>query len=116
MVDYPLVWGIYRLYRVGGDVTRTLVNINLFRLVSHHSHSSPVNYLFINMKTKTTAIILSFFLGGFGIQKFYLGQTTAGILYFLFCWTFIPAILAWIDIIKISCMSEEKFNLEYNKK
>lgn len=43
------------------------------------------------MKSKTTAIVLCFFLGGFGIHRFYLGQTGLGILYLIFFWTFIPA-------------------------
>ena len=41
-------------------------------------------------KSKAIAIILALFLGGIGIHKFYLGQAGQGILYLLFCWTFIP--------------------------
>ncbi|MEO0639466.1 MAG: TM2 domain-containing protein, partial [Bacteroidota bacterium] len=33
------------------------------------------------MKSKTTAYLLWFFLGGLGIHKFYLGKAGAGILY-----------------------------------
>jgi len=32
------------------------------------------------MKNKTTAIILSFFLGGLGVDRFYLGYVGTGIL------------------------------------
>ncbi|MEL6628843.1 MAG: TM2 domain-containing protein, partial [Bacteroidota bacterium] len=35
------------------------------------------------MKSKTTAYLLWFFLGGLGIHKFYLGKAGAGILYLL---------------------------------
>lgn len=35
------------------------------------------------MKSKTTATLLAFFLGGLGAHKFYLGQTGQGILFLL---------------------------------
>ena len=35
------------------------------------------------MKSKTTAILLCFFLGFFGIHRFYLGYTLIGIIQFL---------------------------------
>lgn len=66
------------------------------------------------MKSKTTATILCLFLGGFGIHRFYLGQSGIGLLYLLFCWTFIPAILALIDFIRLLLMSDEEFNQKYN--
>lgn len=66
------------------------------------------------MKNKTIAAILAFFLGAIGIHKFYLGKTGQGVLYLVFCWTLIPAILALIDFIMLLVMSEEKFNSTYN--
>lgn len=67
------------------------------------------------MKSKTTATLFSIFLGFIGIHRFYLGQTVLGILYLLFCWTFIPLGIAIIDFIVFASMSEEKFNEKYNK-
>ncbi len=67
------------------------------------------------MKEKVTAAILAFVLGGFGIHRFYLGQTALGFLYLLFFWTFIPAIAAFIDFIIFLTESEESFNAKYNK-
>lgn len=66
------------------------------------------------MKSKTTATVLCLFLGGFGIHRFYLGQTGLGILYLIFCWTFVPAFIALIDLIILLLMSEETFNQKYN--
>ena len=41
---------------------------------------------------KTTYALLAFFLGTFGAQEFYAGNTRAGVLSLLFCWTGIPTI------------------------
>ena len=49
--------------------------------------------------SKVAYCLLAFFLGCFGIHKFYAGKTAAGICYLLFCWTLIPSILALIDFI-----------------
>ena len=49
---------------------------------------------------KTTYILLTIFLGGFGGHKFYTGKTLEGVLYLLFCWTYVPSLLALIELIK----------------
>lgn len=67
------------------------------------------------MKSKTTAAILALVLGGIGIHRFYLGQGGYGVLYLLFCWTFIPAAIALIDFVIFLTMDEVKFNEKYNK-
>ena len=48
---------------------------------------------------KVIYLLITFFLGAFGIHKFYAGKNGMGMLYFLFCWTGIPAFLALIDFI-----------------
>lgn len=60
-------------------------------------------------KSKVTTILLTLFLGGLGIHKFYLGQKVKGILYLIFCWTSIPTILALIDVVKFLIWDNEKF-------
>lgn len=64
------------------------------------------------MKSKTTAILLCFFLGGLGAHKFYLGQTGMGVLYLLTCG--ILGIGTLIDFIKLICMNEQTFNAKFN--
>ena len=49
--------------------------------------------------SKVAYCLLAFFLGGIGIHKFYAGQTTKGILYLVFSWTMIPAIIAFVEFI-----------------
>lgn len=66
------------------------------------------------MKHKIVAVLLTFFLGGFGFHKFYLGENFAGILYLIFSWTFIPSILAFFEFLGLLFMSEQAFNAKYN--
>jgi TM2 domain-containing membrane protein YozV len=67
----------------------------------------------INQKNKTVAALLAIFLGGFGIHKFYLQKTGTGLLYLLFFWTFIPAIIGFIEGIILLVMDENKFIQKY---
>lgn len=46
---------------------------------------------------KIIYILLAFFLGSFGVHKFYAGKNMQGLLHILFCWTAIPHILAIIS-------------------
>ena len=55
--------------------------------------------------SRTVAAVLAFFLGGLGIHRFYVGKITSGVFMLIFCWTFIPSIIAFIDFIIILCGS-----------
>lgn len=66
------------------------------------------------MKNKTTAGILGILLGGLGVHKFYLDQPGLGILYLLFCWTFIPAVIGLVEGIIYLTMTDQDFNAKYN--
>lgn len=66
------------------------------------SHAAYMIQYNSQAKNPTTAVLLALLLGGIGIHKFYLGQTGKGIVYLLFSWTFIPAILAFINAFTIS--------------
>ncbi|SQD02762.1 Tfp pilus assembly protein, major pilin PilA [Escherichia coli] len=64
-------------------------------------------------KSRMTAALLAFFLGGLGAHKFYLGKVGQGFLYLIFCWTFIPAIVAFIEFFIYLCTSDEDFARKY---
>ena len=66
------------------------------------------------VKDKTVAVVLAFFVGVFGIHKFYLGNNLAGVLYLLFSWTLIPYLLAFFDFLGLLLMSEQAFQVQYN--
>lgn len=74
----------------------------------------------INFKNPAVALILSFFLGGLGLDRIYIGDTTIGVVkfvvfiltFFFLCWTIIvPLIVAvwWlIDLFLIMGATKEK--------
>lgn len=66
------------------------------------------------MKSQGIAIILAIFFGGLGVHRFYIGKMGTGLLYLLFCWTFIPCILALVDIIRWAFYNDETWS-EYTK-
>ena len=66
------------------------------------------------MKSKGTAAVLALLLGGLGVHKFYLGRSFQGLLYLFFCWTFIPAVIAFVEFIILLMMSEAEFDAKYN--
>ena len=48
-------------------------------------------------KDPTVGVLLAFFLGGVGAHRFYMGEVGLGILYAVFFWTAIPAMVAVIE-------------------
>lgn len=65
-------------------------------------------------KDKVVAGVLALLLGGIGVHKFYLGKSGLGLVYLLFSWTFIPAVIAFIEAIIILTQSQETFDSKWN--
>lgn len=68
-------------------------------------------------KSKVVAGLLAFFffIGGFGVHRFYLGEVGKGLLYLLFSWTTIPFIISFIDGIALLSMDDDLFDKKYNE-
>jgi len=64
-------------------------------------------------QSRLVAALLAIFLGGVGIHKFYMGSIIWGIIYLFFCWTFIPAIIGFIEGIYYLSISDITFMEHY---
>ncbi|MCX6673853.1 MAG: NINE protein [Methanothrix sp.] len=67
----------------------------------------------VSEHNKTTAALLALFLGGLGLHKFYLGRTGMGLIYLVFCWTLVPALISLVEGIQFLSMSESEFAIKY---
>lgn len=63
-------------------------------------------------KNRMTAAILGLILGGLGAHHFYLGNTLKGVIYLVFCWSYIPALLGLIEGIMLLTQSDEDFAIK----
>lgn len=72
--------------------------------------------LYSTLAKKTyIAILLTLFLGGLGIQWFYVDRSALGIFSILFCWTFIPLFISIIFLFMASDFVD-KCNLKIIRK
>lgn len=65
-------------------------------------------------KSRVMAALFGILLGGLGIHHFYLGRIGLGILYVVFCWTLVPAIVGFIEGIIYLSMSDGAFSAKYD--
>ena len=66
------------------------------------------------MRNRTAAILICFFGGYFGVHKFYLGKNVQGILYLIFSWTCIPALISFFEFLGLCFMSDREFDVRFN--
>lgn len=97
----PYVGDEVDLFEDNGTV---IVTENVNRTNNTYNIQQPV-YVANNKKAvnKVAYCILAFLLGGIGVHKFYAGKVGSGILCILFCWTGIPALIAFIEFIIAIC-------------
>lgn len=65
-------------------------------------------------RSRMVAALLAIFLGGIGVHKFYLGKAGWGLIYFIFSWTFLPAIIGFIEGLTYLFMSDKEFEKNYS--
>jgi TM2 domain-containing membrane protein YozV len=71
--------------------------------------AQPLANPYAPAKSRVTAGILGILLGGIGVHKFYLGKVGLGVVYVLFFWTYIPAIIGLIEGIIYLTQSDQDF-------
>ncbi len=69
----------------------------------------------LNGKNRIAAALFAFMLGAVGGHKFYLGKVGMGFVYLIFFWTFIPAIIAFVELILFLTMSDEEFTQKHGQ-
>ncbi len=67
-----------------------------------------------NNTNKTTAGFLALFLWWIWVHKFYLWSPILWLIYLFFCWTFIPAIIAFFEAISYFSYTNENWDKKYN--
>lgn len=82
---------------------------------THVNAHEPVINTFSPSKNKVTAGLLAILLGGIGMHKIYLGKWLQGVLYFIFCWTYIPVFLGIIEGIRYLLLTDEDFARKYDQ-
>lgn len=102
-----------------GDLQGSLRSVAPGMEVDFEANGATAGAIFLDAaiggasKSRVAAILLAAFLGGIGIHKFYLGRAGAGIIMLLFCWTFIPAIIAFVEFIIYAVKSDAQFHQDY---
>jgi TM2 domain-containing membrane protein YozV len=77
------------------------------------ANSEPSRTYERKRQEQVVAGVLALLLGGLGVHKFYLGKGFQGLMYLLFCWTFIPALIGLVEGLNYLLMSEKTFFERY---
>lgn len=69
--------------------------------IENANTNNPGNVAYVSGKVvdKVIYLVLAFFLGWIGVHKFYAGKIGVGIMFVIFWWTGIPALISFIEFI-----------------
>ena len=81
----------------------------------HPVHAPQVPLAVPSGKSRGLAAILAFVTGGIGLHRFYLGNWMAGLVYLMFCWTFIPTLIGWVEGVRYMLMDDFDFEARYSR-
>jgi TM2 domain-containing membrane protein YozV len=81
--------------------------------VLSRSGTTPTTVFVAARKSRSMAVLLAMLRGGLGIHKFYLNRPGWGVLYLLFFWTFIPAIVGVVEGLYYLFMDDAEFQKAY---
>lgn len=95
---------------VGSSIPNTGISYN--KRISNRFNGDVMG---IRSVEQIIAALLGIFLGAFGLHKFYTGRIGWGIIYLIFCWTGIPAILGIIEGFLYLIQSPEEFRAKYGR-
>ena len=62
----------------------------------------------IEQRSRATAGLLALLFGIFGLHQFFIGNRRRG-LWFPVCWTAIPFLLGWVDLIRLITGGPQRF-------
>lgn len=65
------------------------------------------------IKDKIILSLLAIFLGTVGAHKFYRGKTVQGVLYVMFCWSFLPALVGFCEGMRYLFMPLDRYYKKY---
>ena len=66
------------------------------------------------LRNKQVAAVLAILFGVFGVHKFYLGKIFSGVMYLIFIWTAIPAIISIFEGVWYLTQSDVEFQRRYH--
>lgn len=93
---------LVKLSRSMKQAAQDNARINQYLAAIPETKIGTINAVYQNTKKELgTALTLAVLFGSMGGHKIYLGQAKSAILYFIFCWSFIPAILRWFDVVRM---------------
>jgi len=81
--------------------TEPATEVEVMRGMTPNQRAAFQSQLAMVRKDRAVALLLTLFLGGIGVHRFYLGQVGLGLLYLFFCWTFIPLAISLFELFVI---------------